>query len=951
MSTKDLMDRLERTGPGAKPAQRAPEPQQKAADPKASETRVGQGVVRRRTQTPEPPPPPVRAPGTVIRRPGPAREEPAPRAAAPAPTSAPVRPAVVAPAPQAAAPSSSARPSAPSGLPPRGTPVPLPNRNPVAPAAVEPEVAAPQAQVVEAPVAEMVEAAPPERSAPVAAQVVHVEAAPEPAVVHATVEGAPVEARVEPTAPVEPAAAEVAPAPVEPPPRAEPTLERAVIIDRPGGYGRLPSAAPVGTAAARAAMGRLPDTPILPGLGRAVVSLPAGYDPTDPTGARRRAREQAAAGTRSWGPGADRRPGAPGPGRVDAGAPAPASDDRRPKKGPNARRSEHVPMPDSRSRKPKGRGGKDMRSVRPVQTVKHRVRIEGEITVANLAHEMGVKAAELIKLLMSMGQPATVNQTIDFDTASLLASELGHEVVNIAFNESEHLFDEEEEGSDLPNRAPVVTIMGHVDHGKTTLLDTIRKAKVAAGEAGGITQHIGAYTVKRGDSPITFIDTPGHAAFSAMRARGAKATDIIILVVAADDGVMPQTIEAISHAKASGVPIMVAVNKMDKPGVQPERVTRQLMEHGLVSEEYGGDTIFVQVSALKGTGVNDLLDNILVVAEVADLRANPDRHAEGVVLESRLEVGRGAVASLLVQTGTLKQGDTIVIGSTWGRVRSMSDDRGQKLKEAGPSTPVEIFGLQDVPNAGDEFAVVETEKDARALVEHRSALKSAHVANNQRARLTLEDLYKNGGEAPEVLKIVLKADVSGSLEALKGALEGLVVAGTTLKILHSAIGPVNESDVNLAAPDSGLIIAFDVKSDVKARQAADQYGVEIKKFEIIYNVIDDIKARMQGLLAPIYEEQKVGEAEVRALFKIPKLGVIAGCMVLDGKVNRGAAAKVFRNGKQIAEGKVTSLKRFKEDVREVEKGFECGIGVDGANDIQEGDKIALYTRVEVARPV
>ncbi|MDP2312828.1 MAG: translation initiation factor IF-2 [Pseudomonadota bacterium] len=840
-------------------------------------------------------------------------------------------------------------------MPPRGTPVPLPNRAPVA-APVRAEEAAPPV-VAEPSVVEHVEPTFVAEAAPAAPQ----EAAHAPAA-EARAEAPAHEpvsepGHVEPSAqaasepgPSAPAAAAEAPAevrPPEPPPvaRAEPTLERAVIIDRPGGYGRLPSASPAGL---RAPPARLNDTPILPGLGRAVVSLPAGYDPTDPTGARRRAREQAAQGNR-WGPSADRRPGAPGPGRVDAGAPAPASDDRRPKKGPNARRSEHVPTPDSRARKPKGRGGKDMRAVRPVQTVKHRVRIEGEITVANLAHEMGVKAAELIKLLMSMGQPATVNQTIDFDTASILAQELGHEVVNVAFDESEHLYDVEEEGSDLPNRAPVVTIMGHVDHGKTTLLDTIRKAKVAAGEAGGITQHIGAYTVKRGDKPITFIDTPGHAAFSAMRARGAKATDIIILVVAADDGVMPQTIEAISHAKAAGVPILVAVNKMDKPGVQPERVTRQLMEHGLVSEEYGGDVIFVPVSALKGTGVNDLLDNILVVAEVADLRANPDRHAEGVVLESRLEVGRGAVASLLVQTGTLKQGDTIVIGSTWGRVRSMSDDRGQKLKEAGPSTPVEIFGLQDVPNAGDEFAVVESEKDARALVEHRSAVKAVG-AHSQRAKMTLEDLYKNGGEAPEVMKIVLKADVSGSLEALKGALEGLVVAGTQLKILHAAIGPVNESDVNLAAPDGGLIIAFDVKSDAKARQAADQYGVEIKKFEIIYNVIDEVKARMQGLLAPIYEEQKVGEAEVRALFKIPKLGFIAGCMVMDGKVNRGAAAKVFRAGKQIAEGKVTSLKRFKEDVREVEKGFECGIGIDGATDIQEGDKIALYTRVQVARP-
>jgi translation initiation factor IF-2 len=752
----------------------------------------------------------------------------------------------------------------------------------------------------------------------------------------------------EAAAPSEPVA--VLPAPVAGP-RAEPTLERAVIIDRPGGTARLPSA-PISAGARMAPGQRLNDTPILPGLGRAVVSLPAGYDPTDPTGARRRAREQAAQGTR-WGPGADRRPGPAGapPPRPDA-APAPSADDRRNKKGPAGRRgerSEHVLSPmDARSRKPGRRPGKDLRSAQPAKLVKRKVRIEGEITVANLAHEMGVKAAELIKLLMSMGQPATVNQSVDFDTASILAQELGHEVVNVAFDESEHLIKTDDEGEDFPERPPVVTVMGHVDHGKTTLLDTIRKAKVAAGEAGGITQHIGAYQVKRGDRLITFIDTPGHAAFSAMRARGAKATDIVILVVAADDGIMPQTVEAISHAKAAGVPIVVAINKMDKPGIQPERIKQGLMEHGLVPEEFGGETIMVPVSALKGTGINDLLDNVLIVAEVEDLRANPDRHAEGVVLESRLETGRGAVATMLVQTGTLKQGDTLVIGNTWGRVRAMSDDQGKKIKEAGPSTPVEIFGLQDVPSAGDEFVVVGSEKDARALVEHRAGQARAG-ALSQRAKMTLEDLYKTGASTNPIVHLVLKADVSGSLEALKGALEGIAVAGTQLKILHAAIGPVNESDVNLAAGDGAFVVAFDVKADAKARKAADQFGVEIKTYEVIYNVIDEVKARMEGLLAPVYEEQKVGEAEIRALFKIPKIGFIAGCMVLEGKVTRNAAAKIMRGGKIVFEGKVTSLKRFKEDVREVEKGFECGIGIDGATELTEGDRIAVYTRVEVPR--
>ncbi|MFZ5475945.1 MAG: translation initiation factor IF-2, partial [Myxococcota bacterium] len=644
----------------------------------------------------------------------------------------------------------------------------------------------------------------------------------------------------------------------------------------------------------------------------------------------------------------DRGPRPPAPGERPGGPPG--EDRGRAKKGRRGERSEHV-MSDvsgDRFRRAK-KGGKDLRPAQPKSTVKRKARIEGEITVANLAHELGMKASDVIKFLMSMGTPATVNQSIDFDTATLIATEFGHEVVNVAFDESAHLIQsEEEEVSDLPVRPPVVTVMGHVDHGKTTLLDTIRKAKVAAGEAGGITQHIGAYQVKRGEKAITFIDTPGHAAFSAMRARGAKATDLVILVVAADDGVMPQTIEAINHAKAAKVPILVAINKMDKPGVNPERIKQELMTHGLVPEEFGGDTITVPVSALKGTGVDDLLDNILLVAEVQDLHANPERHAEGVVLESRLEVGRGAVASLLVQTGTLKQGDVLVIGNTWGRVRAMTDDRAAKVKEAGPSTPVEIMGLQDVPAAGDEFVVVGSEKDARVLVEHRQQTARAG-ALSQRQKLTVEDLYKTGGEAASPIQhVVLKCDVSGSLEALRSALENMQIAGTQLKILHAAIGPVNESDVNLAAGNSALIVAFGVKADAKARQAADQYGLEIKRYDIIYNVLDDVKARMEGMLEPVYEEQRFGEAEVRAVFKIPKIGVIAGCMVLDGKVQRGLAAKVIREGKEIHDGKVTSLKRFKEDVKEVEKGFECGIGVEGA-DVEVGDRIVIVQRVQVPR--
>jgi len=603
---------------------------------------------------------------------------------------------------------------------------------------------------------------------------------------------------------------------------------------------------------------------------------------------------------------------------------------------------------DKHMQRGKGRPGKDVPRPAAPKGVKRKLRIDGEITVANLAHELGVKAAELVKKLMTMGQPATINQFIDFETASIVAEDYGAEIVNVAFDESEILVPKKEVDVNRLPRPPVVTVMGHVDHGKTTLLDTIRKARVAAGEAGGITQHIGAYQIKRGERAITFIDTPGHAAFSAMRARGAKATDIVVLVVAADDGVMPQTAEAISHAKAAGVPIVVAVNKCDKPGIQPDRIRHTLMEHGLVPEEFGGDTLFTNLSALKGTGVDELLDNLLLVADLNDFRANPNRPAEGVVLESRLETGKGAVASLLVQSGTLKQGDDIVIGTTWGRVRAMSDDQGAKLKEAGPSTPVEIFGLQDLPNAGDTFSVVPSEKDARALVEHRQEKERA-ASMAQRQKLTVDDLYKMGGAQQEILHVVLKTDVGGSLEALKSALEAIAVTGAQLKILHAAVGPVNESDINLSAAEKSLVIAFNVKADAKARQAADAQNVEIRRYSIIYNVIDDIKARMQGLLAPVYEERKVGEAEVRMLFQIARSGHVAGCMMLEGKVQRQAVAKVVRAGKEVFEGKVIGLKRFKEDVREVEKGFECGIAIENGADVLVGDHLCFYMQVEVPR--
>lgn len=922
MSTKDILDRLASSpsSPKARPVAEA-----KPGEVRPSDVRVGNNVLRRRAPTtPEPPPPPP--PRTVIRRPGPAREEASPLAR----TTATPPPHTVVPATDRRAPVRSepvvARAERPA---PVVTPPPAEVAAPVVELAVVDVVEPVTEVVVDHPPLDLPAPEPESEPAVQAAPVVEAEPAP-PAQ-----EAAP----ADPSLAVEAAAPEAPAAPALPAP--EPTMERAVIIERPGGPVR-----PLGPSGpTRQVHSRLPDVPILPGLGRAVVSLPVGYDPTDPTGARRRAREQASQTTR-WGA---QPPAAPPPGRrPDAPVETDASRDK--KKGRRGERAELSMANINAARvRRKGGKGKDIgKGVAPAK-VKRKVRIDGEMTVSNLAHEMGVKAAELVKLLMQMGQPATMNQFIDFDTAAILAQELGHEVTNVSFQESEHLIQAgEDEESDLPHRPPVITVMGHVDHGKTTLLDALRKTKVAAGEAGGITQHIGAYQVRRGDRDITFIDTPGHAAFSAMRARGAKATDVVVLVVAADDGVMPQTIEAIHHAKAADVPILVAVNKIDKPGVNLDSIRRELMQHGLVPEEYGGDTIFVNVSALKGTGIEDLLDNLLVLSEVLDLRANPDRHAEGVVLEARVETGRGAVATLLVQNGTLKQGDILVIGNTWGRIRAMSDDTGRKVKDAGPSTPVEIFGLQETPQVGAEFIVVSSEKDARTLAEHRA--DTARVgALSQRKAVTVDDLYKLAGLAAPIQHVVLKTDVGGSLEALRGALEAIQVTGTLLKILHSGIGPVTESDVTLAAANSAVVIAFNVKADAKSRQAADQFGVDIQRYDIIYNVIDDVKARMLGMLAPVYEERKAGEAEVRALFTSPKAGTIAGCMVLDGKILRGSHAKVVRDGKLVHEGKVTSLRRFKEDVKDVEKGFECGIGIEDFPTIAVGDIIQVFQKVEVPR--
>jgi len=697
-----------------------------------------------------------------------------------------------------------------------------------------------------------------------------------------------------------------------------------------------------------------------PGLGSAVVSPPPGYDPNDPTGNRRRA-EQAARASRGPDPSStegkvwrDEKNTTAGAGRTSGGkgrSTPSGRDGGRPQARTRGRKNRRVGRIEMqmdgfpagrRRRRTKTRSGP--KKVSPTaKAIKRRVEVNESITVTNLAHGMSVKANEVIRVLLGMGQMATVNDILDIDTASLVATELGYEVVNASFQEEEHLIEVADVETDLQERPPVVTIMGHVDHGKTTLLDTIRKANVAAGEAGGITQHTAAYQVTRDKQKITFIDTPGHEAFTAMRARGAEVTDIVVLVVAADDGVMPQTVEVISHSKAAGVQIIVAVNKIDRPNADPQRVREALMQHELVSEEFGGETIFVDISALKGQGIDDLLDSILLVSELNEYQANPDRHANGSVLEARLEKGRGPVATVLVQGGTLKQGDTVVLGNAWGRVRAMSDTNGKRVKKAGPSTPVEIIGLQELPSAGDTFSVVSKDKDAKALIEHRQH-QTRTQAQSASQRVTLDDLMsgRSAGETVS-LNLILKSDVGGTLEAIKASFAKIQVEGTELKILHSGVGGITEGDVSLAHTYGGVIIGFNVRPDSKARKAEQQKGVEIRTYKVIYEALDDIEKALKGLLGPEIREVVHGHAEIRATFSVPKIGTVAGCYIQDGKVGRNHMARLLREGRIIWEGKLASLRRFKDDVREVEKGYECGMNLEGYNDIKNGDVIETFT--------
>jgi translation initiation factor IF-2 len=622
--------------------------------------------------------------------------------------------------------------------------------------------------------------------------------------------------------------------------------------------------------------------------------------------------------------------------------------------------------PASGDKKPFNRGGNNRnnkKGKRPQQQTQYqpqprkerplpeKITFSESLTVTELAKKLGKEPSEIIKKLFLLGIMATINQELDKDAIELIAGEYGVEVEEeIIINEKEfetiEIIDDEK---DLRERPPVVTIMGHVDHGKTTLLDSIRNTKVTAGEAGGITQHIGAYQVEVNDKKITFLDTPGHAAFTTMRARGAQVTDITILVVAADDGVMPQTVEAINHAKAAEVPLIVAVNKIDKETANPDRVMQELTEHGIVAEAWGGDTIFCPLSALTGEGIDNLLEMILLVSEVEEYKANPSRRALGTVIEAQLDKGRGSVATLLVQNGTLRVGDPIVVGNKFGRVRAMVNDLGRRVKEAGPSTPVEITGLNEVPLAGDRFMVFEDEKKARQIGEAR-AQKQLQEQRGEKSRVSLEDLFEKikQGEMKD-LNVIVKADVQGSVEALAASLRKIEVEGVNVKIIHTGVGAITESDIILATASNAIVIGFNVRPDVNAKRTADAEEVDVRLHRIIYNVIDEIESAMKGMLDPEFEEKVIGQVEVRTTFKVSKIGTIAGSYVTDGKITRDSSIRLIRDGIVIFEGEVDALKRFKDDAKEVSQGYECGITLKNFNDIKEGDIIEAYVMQEIER--
>lgn len=657
-------------------------------------------------------------------------------------------------------------------------------------------------------------------------------------------------------------------------------------------------------------------------------------------------------------PGGDNRRGVKkdGPGYGDAGKGAkkgaPAKKKEQPRKNEILEKRERTFDPVYKGSKK--RGGKERApdikktEITIPKAIKRIIKISESITVGELAKRLGIKANDLIKSLMKMGMMVTINHPLDFDTAVILASEYDYEVENVAVDLDEILESTPDAPETLVKRPPVVTIMGHVDHGKTSLLDAIREANVIAGEAGGITQHIGAYDVELNGRKITFLDTPGHEAFTAMRARGAKVTDIVILVVAADDGVMPQTREAINHSKAAGVPIIVAINKIDKPDSKPERVKQELTEQGLVCSEWGGDVTMVEVSAKKRLNLEGLLEMVLLQADLMELTANPDKQAKGTIVEGKLDKGRGPVATVLVQEGTLKAGDYCVVGVHSGRVRAMQNDRGEKVLEAGPSMPVELIGLSGVPDAGDIFVSMKDEKQAKEIATLRQ-IKQREVIFAKHTKLSLEDLYKRiqSGEVKD-LNVIVKADVQGSVEAVGESLRKLSTDAVRLNVIHSAVGAVTETDINLAAASNAIVIGFNVRPEVKAQAHAEREGVDIRLYSIIYDAVEDVKKAMEGLLEPTFKEKFLGRVEVREVFSVPKVGTVAGCYVQDGKMVRNAQVRLLRDNVVIYEGKMSSLRRFKDDVKEVASGYECGIGLENYNDIKLNDIIEAFEMEKIA---
>nr|WP_297461103.1 translation initiation factor IF-2 [uncultured Halomonas sp.] len=656
---------------------------------------------------------------------------------------------------------------------------------------------------------------------------------------------------------------------------------------------------------------------------------------------------------------------------VNAPPKEPRSDSRRAPKKAAAKKGRHEPSrnEDREERSERRRGGKkvkraERRGIRrggresggqhafqkPTQPIVREVAIPESISIADLADKMAIKANEVIKAMFTMGAAVTINQTIDQDTAAIVVEEMGHtpKLVKDDALETAVLEGISYEGEEI-TRSPVVTVMGHVDHGKTSLLDFIRRTKVATGEAGGITQHIGAYHVEDEHGGVTFLDTPGHAAFTAMRARGAQATDVVILVVAADDGVMPQTVEAVEHAKAAEVPLVVAVNKIDKQGADPDRVKNELSQHGVISEEWGGDTQFVHVSAKTGEGIDALLEAVLLVSEVLELKAVPDAPGKGVVVESRLDKGRGPVATVLVQNGTLRRGDIVLAGLHYGRVRALTNELGQQVEAVGPSMPVEIQGLDGTPEAGEDFMVLADEKKAREIANFRQGkYREVRLARQQKAKL--ENMFSQMGK-DEVAKvnIVLKADVQGSLEAIRGALEELSTDEVEVAVVSSGVGGITGTDANLALASDAIVVGFNVRADAAAREIIEREGLDLRYYSVIYQLIDEVKQAMSGMLAPEWKEEIVGVAEVRDVFKAPKIGAVAGCMVIEGNVHRNKRIRVLRDNVVIYEGELESLRRFKDDVNEVRNGMECGIGVKNYNDVQVGDKIEVFDQIKVER--